>query len=142
MREVSVHYSFTKCLLEKQSGFYLTIISLYSDRTTIKDPIFLERLQVLSNFLMAALFRHLETILQLDSYTSSTTTQCNLTIQRQGRRKLMFGIIFLKIVFQTYKVSIFVQTFPWTSSEIFFNFRISRRKSKTKKNQQKRSKIL
>ena len=34
-------------------------------------------------------------------------------------QNLIFGILFLKIVFWAYNVFVFVQTFQWTSSEIF-----------------------
>ena len=43
-------------------------------------------------------------------------------------RNLTFGILFLKILFRTRNVFIFVQTFQWTS---FFNFRFSSRKSQS-----------
>ena len=35
-------------LVKKQSGFYLTNISLYSDRTTAKDPFYAERCSSIS----------------------------------------------------------------------------------------------
>ena len=45
-------------------------------------------------------------------------------------QNLIFAILFLKIVFRAYNVFTFVQTFQWTSSDIFFSFRFSSRKSK------------
>ena len=54
------------------------------------------------------------------------------------------GIPFLKILFRAYNVFIFVQTFQWTSSEIFLlisEFLAESLKTK-KKNYQKRSHIL
>ena len=46
-------------------------------------------------------------------------------------KNLIFGILFLKILFWAYKVFIFVQTFHWMSSDFFFNFRFSSRKSQS-----------
>ena len=43
-------------------------------------------------------------------------------------KNLIFGILFLKILFRAYKVFIFVQTFHWISSDFFFSFRLSSRK--------------
>ena len=44
-------------------------------------------------------------------------------------QNIIFGILFLKILFRAYKVFMFVHTFQWTSSEFFLIFRFSRRKS-------------
>ena len=55
------------------------------------------------------------------------------------------GIPFLKILFRAYNVFIFVQTFQWTSSEIFFlisEFLAESLKTNKKKNYQKRSHII
>ena len=48
-----------------------------------------------------------------------------------GRRKikktlanLIFGILFLTILFRTYNVFILVHMFQWTLSDLFFNFQI------------------
>ena len=49
----------------------------------------------------------------------------------QNIKKLIFGILFLEILFWAYKVFIFIQTFQWISSEFFFNFRFSSRKSQS-----------
>ena len=46
-------------------------------------------------------------------------------------QNLIFGILFLKILFRGYNVFIFVQTFQWTSLNFFFNFRFSSRKSQS-----------
>ena len=45
----------------------------------------------------------------------------------------IFQIIFLKIFFRAYNFFIFVHTFQRTSSEFFFNFRLSSRKSQNQK---------
>ena len=44
---------------------------------------------------------------------------------------LIFGILFLKILFRTYSAFIFVQTSQWTSPEVFLNFRFLSRKSQS-----------
>ena len=44
-------------------------------------------------------------------------------------QNIIFGILFLKILFRAYNVFMFVHTFHWTSSEFFLIFRFSRRKS-------------
>ena len=46
---------------------------------------------------------------------------------------LIFGILFLKILFWAYNSFIFVHTFQWTLSEFFFNFRFSSRKSQSQR---------
>ena len=48
-------------------------------------------------------------------------------------QNLIFGILFLKILFWKYNFFIFVQTCQGTSSEFFFNFRSSSRKSQSQK---------
>ena len=57
-------------------------------------------------------------------------------------QNLIFGIPFLKILFRAYNFIIFVHTFQWTSSEFFFNFRFSSRKSQSQQKLEKRSLIL
>ena len=54
-------------------------------------------------------------------------------------QNLIFGILFLKMLFRAYNVFIFVQTFQWTSSEFIFNFRFS---SKMSQSQQKLAKMV
>ena len=51
-------------------------------------------------------------------------------------------IPFLKILFWAYNFVIFVHTFRWTSSGVFFNFRFSRRKFQSQQKLEKRSLIL
>ena len=46
-------------------------------------------------------------------------------------QNVVFGILFLKVLFWAYKFYIFVQTFQQTSSEFLFNFRFSSRKSQS-----------
>ena len=57
-------------------------------------------------------------------------------------KNLIFGIIFLKILFRAYKVFIFVQTFQWISSEFFLFSDFLAESLKGNKNWQKRSHIL
>ena len=44
-------------------------------------------------------------------------------------QNIIFGILFLKILFRAYDVFIFVHTFQWTLSEFLLIFRFYRRKS-------------
>ena len=44
---------------------------------------------------------------------------------------LISGILFLKILLRAYDIFIFGQTFQWTLSKFFFNFRFSSRKSQS-----------
>ena len=46
-------------------------------------------------------------------------------------QNVIFGILFLKILFRAYNLFIIVQTFHWTSSRVFFNLRFSSRKSQS-----------
>ena len=46
-------------------------------------------------------------------------------------QNVIFGILFLKILFWAYNFFIFAQTFQRTSSEFLFNFRFSSRKSQS-----------
>ena len=46
-------------------------------------------------------------------------------------QNVIFGILFLKILFWAYNFFIFVEKFPRTSSEFLFNFRFSSRKSQS-----------
>ena len=59
-------------------------------------------------------------------------------------KNLIFGILFLKVLFRAYKAFIFVQTFQWISSEFFLisDFLPESRKANKKKNLQKRSHVL
>ena len=50
-------------------------------------------------------------------------------------QNVIFGILFLKILFWAYNFFIFVQTFQRTSSEFLFNFRFSSRKSQSQQKQ-------
>ena len=56
-------------------------------------------------------------------------------------RNLIFVILFLKIFFRPYSFFIFVHTFQWTSSELFYS-RFSSRESQRQQRQWKRSLIL
>ena len=53
-------------------------------------------------------------------------------------QNLIFGILFLKILFWAYNLFIFVRTFQWTSSEFFLNFIFSTRKSQNRQKLAKR----
>ena len=46
-------------------------------------------------------------------------------------QNLIFGILFLKILFRACIFFIFASTFQWTSSEVFLNFRFSSRNSQS-----------
>ena len=48
-------------------------------------------------------------------------------------QNVIFGILFLKILFWACNFFIFVEMFPRTSSEFLFNFRFSSRKSQSQK---------
>ena len=50
-------------------------------------------------------------------------------------QNVIFGILFLKILFWAYNFFIFAQTFQRTSSEFLFNFRFSSRKSQSQQKQ-------
>ena len=50
-------------------------------------------------------------------------------------QNVIFGILFLKILFWAYNFFIFVEKFPRTSSEFLFNFRFSSRKSQSQQKQ-------
>ena len=54
-------------------------------------------------------------------------------------QNLIFGILFLKVLFQAYSSFVFIYTFRWALSEFFFNFKFSSRKlsRKTKKTSEK-----
>ena len=57
-------------------------------------------------------------------------------------QNVIFGILFLKILFWAYNFFIFVEKFPRTSSEFLFNFRFSSRKSQSQQKLAKRPLIL
>ena len=57
-------------------------------------------------------------------------------------QNVIFGILFLKILFWAYNFFIFAQTFQRTSSEFLFNFRFSSRKSQSQQKLAKRPLIL
>ena len=57
-------------------------------------------------------------------------------------QNFIFGILFLKILFRSYNVFIFVQKFQWTSSEFFLISDFLAESLKDNKNQQKTSHIL
>ena len=57
-------------------------------------------------------------------------------------QNLIFGILFLKILFWAYNFFIFVRTFQWTLSEFFLISGFLAESLKANKNQQKRSLIL
>ena len=50
-------------------------------------------------------------------------------------QNVIFGILFLKILFRAYNFFIFAQMFQRTSSEFLFNFRFSSRKSQSQQKQ-------
>ena len=57
-------------------------------------------------------------------------------------QNLIFGILFLKILFRAYNFFIFVQTFQWTSSEFLLISDFLTESLKANKNLRKRSFIL
>ena len=48
-------------------------------------------------------------------------------------QNVIFGTIYLKILFRAYNFLIFAQMYQWTSSEFLFNFRFSSRNLKANK---------
>ena len=72
----------------------------------------------------------------------AVSKKCRFGPKYKWFKNLIFGILFLKILFWAYKVFIFVQTLQWISSEFFLITDFLAENLKANKNLQKRSHVL